>query len=81
MSINNIFLSVDNVFTIASQLQYNGKIIIRHRYSRSDHKSTNRKKKKLNLKTKENKRKVKTIKTTTPTTHMFRDFHWQRVWY
>jgi len=26
MSINNIFLSVDNVFTIASQLQYNGKI-------------------------------------------------------
>jgi hypothetical protein len=56
------------------------KQIIKHRYSRSDNKSTNRKKRKLNLKNKENKKKIGTIKTIAPTTHMFKDLHQQRMW-
>ncbi len=65
------------MFTIASQFQYNGKKIIKHRYSKSNNKSTNRKKRKLNLKNKENKIKVGTIKTIAPSTRMFKNLHQQ----
>jgi hypothetical protein len=56
------------------------KQIIKHRYSRYDNKSTNKKKRKLSLKNKEKKIKVGTIKTIAPSTHMFKDLHQQRMW-
>jgi hypothetical protein len=81
VSTDNIFLSAEIVSKIASQLQYNGETNQHHRYSRSDNKSANRKKRKLNLKHNENERKAGATRTTAPATHMFRDLHWQQVQY